>query len=218
MKKYKKENTKLFLIVEDIYFKDLIKNKGISFFTKKFKKETDKLMGSAARHSKLVQAKVNKSKDYIDFFWVTERTPTERYKDKFNLMAVTPLNWKLHKDNLYTIQIRLFNVFKQLEQIPPEQITNNTIEKLLLNSQIKIWSDVPAFHYQGMNYHLSKVNGSIYPTNIKAKHWDKYHNGEQLLDKHTQGIINAIKFYIPQMRQILKSYLIKNKLYIPTKK
>jgi len=211
MNKNKKSFLKL--IIEDISFKDLMQNKGISNFTKKFKKETDKLMGSASQHSKLVQAKVNRKRDYIDFYWVTERTPAERYKDKFNLMRVTPSNWKLQKDNLYTIQIRLFDVFKKLKETNPETINNKTIEDLLLNSKIQIWSDVPAFHYQGMNYYLSNLNGSIYPTNIKPKFWDKYHNGEQLLDKHIQGIINAIKFYIPQMRQILKSYLIKNKIY-----
>jgi hypothetical protein len=199
MKKY------LTKLLEDVYFKDLMQNKGLSNFTKKYKKETDSLMGSASKHSKLVQAKINKEKDFITFIFLTERTP--KYKDNFNLQSVTSSNFKLHSDNLYTVEIRLLHVFEQLKNIPSEKINNKTIEDLLFNSQIQIWSDNPSFQYQGMNYNMTQLDGSIHPENRSPKHWNNYHHGEQFLDKHSQGIINSIKFYIPQMRQILKKYL-----------
>ena len=197
MKTYKQK------LLEDVYFQDLMQNKGLSSFTKHYKKETDALMGAPTKHSKLIQTRFNEKKDYITFIFLTERTP--KYKDNFNLQSVSSSNFKLQKDNLYTIKIRLLHIFEQLKQL--QNITNQDIENLLFNSQIQIWSDNPSFQYQGMNYNITQLDGAIYPENRPPRYWNKFHKGNQLLDKHTQGIINSIKFYIPQMRQIIKKYL-----------
>ena len=207
MNKYQSIHIKRFS--EEVAFKDLYK-KAMSDLTKYFAKETNKLMGSPTRHSKLIQAKFNPKKDYVTFIFATERTP--KYKDNFNLGAVDSKTFKIMKDNLYTIEIRILNFFTLLQEelnndIYQQEITNNSIENVLKSAYIKIWSDVPSFHWQGGNYNLSQLDGSIYPTDIPPKHWNNYHKGKQILDKHSAGIINSYKFYIPQMRMIIKKYL-----------
>jgi hypothetical protein len=195
---------KIRLMQEDIKISDLMKS-SMSAFTRKFNKETNKLMGNPTNHSKLVQAKANKKKDYIDFFWVTERTP--KYKDNFNMRVVNPKTWKLHKDNLYTIQMRVFGIFELLKQ--EKKLSDADIETALMLCNIKVFSDVPAWHYQGGNYNLSILNGSLFPTDIPPTYWNKFHHSDQFLDKHSAGIFQSIKFYIPQMRQIIKKSLNK---------
>jgi hypothetical protein len=56
-------------LTEDLRLSDLTKNAGLSKFSKKFSKETNKLMGNPTNHTKLVQMKVNKVKDYITFIF-----------------------------------------------------------------------------------------------------------------------------------------------------
>jgi len=195
---------------EELRISDLMKNAGMSQFTQKFAKETNKLMGTASQRARLVQMKVNLNKDYITFIWLTERTP--KYKDNFNTNVVIPKTWELKKDNLYTIEIRILDFFKHLQKLPDyPSITNENIENIFLKANCQIWSDVPAFEFQGMNYTLSLFDASIYPENRPPKYWNKYHNSDQFVDKHTGSIINSIKFYIPQMRQMILKYILKNK-------
>lgn len=191
---------------EEVSFSKLYKN-AMSAFTKNFASETSKLMGAPTRHSKLIQMKANEKKDYITFLFATERTP--KYKDNFNMGVVNPQTFKILKDNLYTIEIRILDFFTLLNKelvSSDEPITNNTIESVFKKANVQVWSDVPAFHWQGCNYYLSQLDGSIHPTDIEPKHWDQYHRGQQLLDKHSGGIINSIAFYIPQMRMMIKKY------------
>ena len=192
------------LLDEEFLLTDLMQNKGLSSFTKKFKKETDGLMGSASKHTKYVQMKVNRKKDTITFTFLTERTP--KYPDNFHTQTTDFNKWKLNKDNLYTMEIKFLDVLNKLKE-QKDTLSNKDIEDILLNAYIQVWSDVPSFHFQGNNYYMSLNNASIHPTSIPPKHWDQKHHGEQLLDKHLQGLINNIKFYIPQMRQSIKKYL-----------
>lgn len=195
------------ILEESLRLSDLMKSASMSAFTKKFAKETNKLMGNATNRAKLVQMKVNKKEDYVTFIWLTERTP--KYKDNFHTMISNPnKNFELEQSNVYEIEIRFLDFFKLLDTRPNnDEITNKDIEDVLNNSDIKIWSDVPAFHWQGANYNLSLFDASIYPTNIAPKQWNKFHNEDQLLDKHSASILNSIKFWIPQMRMMIKKYM-----------
>lgn len=191
---------------EELRLSDLMKSASMSDFTKKFNKETNKLMGNPTNHSKLVQMKVNENEDSITFFWVTERTP--KYKDNFNMQVVDPTNFTMYKDNLYTIEIKFLEFFSLLNTRPDKnEITNKNIEEVLMNSDIMLWSDVPAYEFQGMNYNMSLFSASLYPENRPPNYWNKFHNSDQLLDKHAAGIVNSIKFYIPQMRMMIKKYM-----------
>ena len=213
MKRYKKFFTEKWITIklkeylgEELRLSDLMKSASMSDFTRNFNKETNKLMGNPTNHSKLVQMKVNENDDYITFYWVTERTP--KYKDNFNTQVVNPDDFSLQKDNLYTIEIRILDFFKLLNTRPDEnEVTNKDIEEVLFNANLRVWSDVPAYQFQGMNYNMTMFNAAIYPETRSPKYWNKWHDEDQFLDKHSAGIVNSIKFYIPQMRQMVKKYL-----------
>jgi len=192
---------------ESLRLSDLMKSASMSDFTKKFSKETNKLMGNATNRAKLTQMKVNKAEDTVTFIWLTERTP--KYKDNFHTMVSNPdKDFALQQDNLYEIDIKFLDFFKLLDTRPDEnEVTNKDIEDVLNVCDIQIWSDVPSFHWQGANYNLSMFDASIHPTTIAPKYWDKFHNENQLLDKHSASIINSIKFWIPQMRMSIKKYM-----------
>jgi hypothetical protein len=186
-----------------------MKNASMSAFTRKFAKETNKLMGNPTNRAKLTQLRINKAEDYVTFIWLTERTP--KYPDNFNAKVVEPTSMSLENGNLYTIEIRVLDFFKLLETTPGyPNVTDKDIEEVFLNCDIKVWSDVPAFQFQGMNFNMTQFDAAIYPEHRPPNHWNKYHGGNQLLDKHAAGIVNGIKFFIPMMRQMIKKYLDRN--------
>jgi len=191
---------------ENLRFTDLMKKVSMSDFTKKFSKETNKLMGAPTTHTKLKSMRVNKNKDYIIFVWKTKRTP--KYDKKAPMKVVDPKDdFTLKSARVYTIEIKVIDFFKLLHTKPDGDFTNQDIEEVFNVCDIQIWSNVPAYHWMGMNYNMSMFDASLYPTHIEPKHWDNYHNSDQFLDKHTAGVVNSIKFYIPQMRQMIKKYM-----------
>lgn len=194
---------------ENLRFSDLMKKASLSSFSKKFATETNKLMGAPTTHIKIKSIKVNKKKDYITFVWKTKRTP--KYDKKSKMKVVDPKNgFKLRPARVYTIEIRILDFFKLLQTKPDykkEELTNQDIEDVLKEADVMVWSNVPAFQYQGMNYNMTMFDAAIHPENRSPKYWNKHHNEDQFLDKHTAGLINSIKFYIPQMRMMIKKYL-----------
>jgi hypothetical protein len=176
---------------------------GLSDFTKRFSKEKNGLLGSASRSAKFVEVDINRQKDYIDFYFLSDATP--KYPDNHEYKNAEIPSYALQKNpsKTYTIIIRVLDFFKWLGTTPSD-ITNKDIEDVLNSANIQIASDCPSYHWQGSNWVLSQFDGSIYPTSIPPNHWKKYHRDDNFLDKHTQGIINNIKFFIPQMRQKIK--------------
>lgn len=221
--KYKVKERKRFK--ENLRFSDLMKMASLSAFTRDYNKETNKLMGNPTNHTKLKGIKVNRKKDYVTFVWKTKRTP--KYDNKKTPMKIVdPNGFILKNGRIYTIEVRVLDFFKLLNTKPDGDFTNKDIEEVLNVADIALWSNVPMFQFQGANYHMTMFDASIYPEERKPKVWDynrisrpiegikgsggKIHKEDQFLDKHTAGVINSIKFYIPIMRQMLKKY-IKNK-------
>lgn len=201
---------------ENLRFTDLMKKASISPFTMDYSKETNRLMGAPTTHTKLRGIRVNKKKDYVIFIWKTKRTP--KYDNKKQPMkAVDPKDeFKMKNANFYTIEIKVLDFFKLLKTKPDNNFTNKDIEEVFAVADIQVWSSVPAYQYQGMNYNMSLFDASIYPELRAPKIWNdivsqygKTHNEYQFLDKHTAGVINSIKFFYPIMRQMIKKYLDK---------
>ena len=203
------------LLKENLRFTDLMKKASLSPFTLDYNKETNKLMGPPTTHTKLKGMKVNKDKGYITFVWKTKRTP--KYDKKSKMKVVDPKDeFKMKPARLYTIEIRILDFFNLLHTKPSGDFTNQDIEDVLNVCDIQVWSNVPAYEFQGMNYNMTLFDAAIYPEIRKPKVWNtikskhgKIHDENQFLDKHTAGVVNSIKFYIPQMRQMIKSYLKK---------
>lgn len=69
-----------------------------------------------------------------------------------------------------------------------------------------------AFHWQGSNYWLSQLDGSIYPTDIEPKVWNApnlHGDGQNFLCKHLYGIIRQISFFGNQMASMADKELRK---------
>jgi len=208
------ENVKRFS--ENLRFSDLMKMASLSPFTRDYNKETNKLMGNPTNHTKLKSMKINRKKDYITFVWKTKRTP--KYSKNQKMKDVDPNTLELKPAKYYTIEFRVLDFFKWLGTTPND-ITNKDIEDVLKVADIQVWDSTPMWQFQGGNYNMSLFDASIHSETRPPKYWNtvvskfgKTHNENQFLSKHSAGVANSIKFYIPQMRQMVKSYMIKNNM------
>lgn len=195
MRKYKP-------LFEDLTFNDLKKSVGMSTFTLRHRKiRNAKPAGQQeSKVAKLIDAKVE-SND-VTFIFKTPATQNI-YPNSHKYMKTDPnQSFDLHNNTkkLYTIEFKIIDFFKWVDTAPSE-ISVKDIEDTLEVAYIKLFCNCGSFHWQGSNYNLSVNNASIYPTNIPPDHWNDYHNADQYVCKHVGGIINSIKFFIPQMRQ-----------------
>jgi hypothetical protein len=211
-----------FVFNEWLTYPALMKSQGLSQFTKKWKTDRKKVMGSDENKiAKLISCEINKDKDYVDFFWLTEST--EDKKNPNNLIynkpkkEVDPNNGFMLIDNpskTYTFQLRILDFFKWLDTYPnKEEITPKDIKDILYVSNVQIWDSNPSWHWQGMNFQSSQLDASIYPTDIKPKRWDKKHNDDNFLGKHGQGIMNHMNLFKNNMASMLTKQL-KDKGYL----
>jgi len=97
-----------------------------------------------------------------------------------------------------------------LREDSSNEITEQDIIDLIEVCDAKIWSDDPSTTYQGHNYYLTQIDGSLYPNEIKPKKWDKYHNDDNFMGKHTASILQSLSSYHKSMAQKL-TVLLKKK-------
>jgi len=199
---------------EGLKLSDLMQSSGMSNFTKKFRKERNSLNGSENRTAKLIGCKINKTKDWVTFIFKTIPTSNEPLSKKKKTKPKQ--GFSLTKAKSYQLQIRILDFFKLLDTTP-EDITNKDIEDVLEVADIQVWSNDPSQIWQGHNYHLSIMGGAIYPTDIAPTNktnkngnvigWKDRHNSDNFVSKHLGGLLNQIKFFIPQMRMKIKKEL-----------
>ena len=121
---------------------------------------------------------------------------------------VNPKTFKISKNSgkVYELQIKILNFWEWLDVFEGEEITSKELKDILKVSDVQVFSTSPSFHWTSPNYFLSQLDGSIYPTDIAPKVWDKI-RGESFLDKHLAQLFSSIDFFIPQMAQKLNSKL-----------
>jgi hypothetical protein len=191
---------------EEVYLKDLIGDAAVSNFTLFFQRERAKLMGKEPKLTKYVDTIINKDKNYVDMQFLV--TPTEKkYPPNYKYKQVNP-NTHALEDNpskLYEFIVRVEDFFSYLETTPNE-ITNKDIEDVIKVAPLLVWDGNPSYQYQGINYNLGVLGGSLYPTKIAPTVW-KDRGQDGFLGKHGQRIFNSIFFYIPQIRQTIKKKL-----------
>jgi len=204
-----------FKLNEWINLSDLKQSMGMSDFTKKTRKQRNKEFGTENKKAKLIDVKLNEKEKYIDFYWLTEPTYPIYPKDYVYKNTNPKVNFKLEPDNskTYTLIIRVIDFFEWLSTYPDKtEITEKDIKDIFDVSYIQVWSDDPSFHWQGMNYWISQLDGSIYPTKIKPKRWNspKLHgDGNAFVSKHLGGLINNIRFWYNPMASMLTNRLRK---------
>ena len=189
---------------EELRFSDLKKSAGMSDLTKDFRKERNKVMKPENITAKFIDTKIQ-GKDVM-FEFLTE--VTEKYPDGYKWGEVEPdNNFDIKKPNsskTYEMNLLVLDFFPLLDTTP-DKITNKDIEDVLEVANVKLWCNCPAQHWQGNNYILSTFDASIHPTEIAPKVWNKKHLDDNFLCKHLGGLVNQIKFYIPQMRMGIKA-------------
>lgn len=215
------------LLIEELPLSVFANNAGLSDFTKPFKKERDKLIpklidkektmkiGSEANIAKFIEIRMNEDKDYIDIYFLTDSTP--KYPKGFKRKETRPSDKSLiaNPSKLYTIIVRIKGFFSLLST-SPDVVSDKDISDVLKVADVQFWSSSPSWHWQGINWNMSQLGSSIYPTNIKPTA-RKTKSGKEIgwanrqkngfLDKHLQGVVNGMGFYIPQIRMAIKKKL-----------
>lgn len=224
-KKYKLKEKIIRHFSEELRLSDLRGDSGISALTKKFKKDRTSKAGSESQNATIIEFRANRNKGWIEFTFRTRSTPYPELKDVGGMeyqRTNKPSSWKLKQNpsRTYFMKIRILDFFKWLKT-SPEGISNKEIEDVLEVAFVKLHCTCPSFNYQGFAYYLDQVfDASIYtqtiaPTDIVNDNgtvigWKSRHNdGDSIVCKHLSGLISNIKFYIPQMRQKIVTYLNK---------
>lgn len=206
-------------LTEFVKLSDL-KFDGMSDFTKGTRSRRNKAQGVENRLAKLIDFSVDVKENWVMFYWLTDAT-TNIYDPEYQFKNTdVEDNFSLEKNDskLYTMQIKILDFFNHLKQLKISEdhiITWEEIKLILEEAYVQVWSDAPSFHWQGMNYWISQLDGSIYPTDIKPKRWNnpKLHgDGNAFVDKHLGGLLNQMGFFLNQMASMATSRLKKRGL------
>lgn len=209
MKRYKQRYEKAWITIqklsEGISLSDLTKHAGISDFTKPFMQDRKKLKGAGNVSSEFIDCIVNKQENYVRFEFRSAPTyPNEKHKK-----TVPGSNFALTKTPIYIQEIKILKFFDWLSVFEGEEITTKEIKEIFDVSEIQVFCNCPMFHWQSPNYYLStEFDGSIYPTSIAAPVWGPLHNdGDGLVCKHLDLVLNSIKFWYSPMASKLQGKL-----------
>lgn len=209
---------------EEVYLSDF-KNFGMSNLTQTFRKDRNLSGQTEVRTAKLIQCDLTPEGSAI-FSWLTEPTELEspvtpgkkippnslKYGDGKTPMEADPdANFDITKNpsKTYTVQMEIVDLLKWVDTYPDKtEIKAEDVKDILDVSAVRFWNNSPGFHWQGLNYNLSRLDGAIHPTTIAPtsgpRGWKDRH-GVAFLDKHTGGIIQSLAFF----RNLMASMLTK---------
>jgi len=198
-------------LLEFLTLPALTKNAGISTFTKRFKKERNKIMGRENSIARLVKCVIYKKKGFVEFFWHVPAT--KKYGDKYKYKQAVPNDFSMFNNpkKEYTVGLRILDFFSWLDTYKADYpIQRKDLKDILTTANIQLYSSDPSWYWQGMAWNMDQVGASMYPVEIAPKHWNKpeYHNdGQAFLSKHMQGVMNSLGFYLNQMAAMLNKEL-----------
>lgn len=198
---------------EALTIADLADPEAMSGLTRKFRKERTSIMKGENVTAKLADVFVEEGKGTVVFAFLTEAT--EKYAPEHEYQEVDPNNLSLRRNTskVYEVTIEVEDFFEWLGTYPDkDSITREDIKEILDVSNVRVFSTSPSLHFQGMNFNLSQMDASRYPTNISPDEWGPRHGGtgNYFVDKHMYGIIRQIVnrgFFLQQMASSLTSKL-----------
>jgi hypothetical protein len=220
------ENQQIFLgkgfLKEFVTLDDLNDTDTISDFTSTWRKDRSRVMGQENITAKLVDCVVDEADKSVTFQFLTTATelgnkaPNDNIDSDYRFYSgpkgeVDPETFNItrNRSRTYEMQIKVLEFFDWLDVFEGEKIGRKEINEILEVSNIQVFSTAPSFHYQGMNYNLSQLDGSIYPTTISNPIWGPRHGDPDgyFLDKHLYGLMRQIKFFHQQMGSMLTGKL-----------
>ena len=197
-----------------------LRTQGMSDFTLNFRKQRNKVQGTENRLAKLLDFTVDEKEGWVMFSWLTDAT-TNAYDLDHPFMNTDPDNdFALVKNpsKLYTMQIKILDFFTHLSNLKADEdkiITRAEIKQILELANVQVWSDSPAYHWQGMNWAISQLDGSIHPTDIEPKRWNApelHGDGQAFVSKDLGGLLAQMGFFLNQMAAMCTSRLKKRGL------
>lgn len=196
---------------EFVTFSDLNSPSNISSLTQRTRNERNRELGTENRMAKLVDVNIDTVEDHVTFIFKTKAT-TPIYPDDYQFGRVDPntLEIERNSDKQYELYFRILNFFEWLKGTKPDtkEITQQDVKDVININNVQVFSTSPSYQYQGFNFWMSQLDGSIYPTDIKPQRWDKIHgDGEAFLDKHLYGLVRQIGFFSNPMASMLTKRL-----------
>ncbi len=203
-----KEKLNEYLQLSD--FKD---TEATSDFTKNTISQRYNVVRSENVTSELLDCQIDTVEDHVTFIFLTEVTEPI-YPDNYEFGETDPENnfqIKKNPSKTYELYIRILDFMKILKETRPDymedkKITRKEIKDVLETANIQVYNTSPSFHWQGINYWASQLDGSVYPTDIKPQRWNQPHlhgNDGAFLDKHLAGLFKSIDFWLNPMSSML---------------
>ena len=216
------------LFNEFVTIADLADKSSISDFTLLWRKDRNRIMGTENISSKLIDCFVDEAEKSVVFAFLSESTelgnkaPNDNINSDYKFYTgpkqdVDPENsFKINRNDskLYELQLKLLEFWDWLDVFEGEKITRFNMKEILEVSNVQVFSNSPAFHWQGSNVNLSQLDGSIYPTNIPNPVWGPRHGDASgyFLDKHLYGLLRQMGFWLNTMASMLTGKLQKRGL------
>lgn len=211
-------------LLEFVTLYDLADQGNISDFTMIWRKDRTRVMGTENTQVKLIDCFISEGDKSVIFGFLTSATelgdkqPSTTIRgsdyifydtDKMETKPESNFQLRNNDSKTYEIQIKILNFLDWLDVFEGEKIGPEEMKEILRVSNVQVFSNSPSFHWQGMNYNLSKLDGSIFPTKISNPVWGPRHGDTSgyFLDKHLYGLLRQIKFWINPMASMLNKKL-----------
>lgn len=207
---------------EFVTLQDLADTGNISDFTMKWRKDRNRVMGSENTQAKLIDCVIDEAEGSATFQFLTEATelgnkqPSDSIDSPYRFYPgpkgeVDPSNFSIDRNTskTYELQIKVLDILEWLKAFDGEKIGRKEMKEILDVSNVQVFSTSPSFHWQGANYNLSQLDGSMYPTDIPNDTWGPRHGDKSgyFLDKHLYGLLRSIEFFLNPMASMLTSKL-----------
>lgn len=197
---------------EFVRMSDLMDKSGLSDFTRPFEQERQRIMGGANKNTKLIQVDFDDEYNPI-FSWLADAT--DKYGEDHKYKEVDPENgFKIIDDpsKTYTLKIKILDFLDWLNTHPDiKSVKEKDVKEILDVANIQAFSSSPGFMYQGLNYNLSVLDGSLYPTDIAPtpgpRGWLDRQGDMAFTDKHLTQLFSSMKFWYSPMASMLTKRL-----------
>jgi hypothetical protein len=196
---------------KEITISDLRKSHTVSPLTQRFALQRQKKQGHENRLAKLIDVELNQSQDFVLFKFLTEVT-RKAHKPGYKPMELQPGSDGVMVPNtsdLYEIWIRVEKFFSLLgtRPDPDAKITVGELKEVLVVADVKLFSTIPSFHWQGMAANLTQIDAAIFPVTIMPTIWRDRMGGDFFLDKATANLLKHFDFFLPQLARAVSKAL-----------
>lgn len=197
----------------EITINDLRKSHTVSPLTQRYATQRQTKQGPENRLAKLIQVEIDRKKDIAVFKFLTEVT-MKAHKPGYKPMELVPGSDGVLVPNTsktYELWIQVEKFFSLLGTRPdPEaKITTLELKEVLVVADVKLFSTMPSWYWQGMAANMTQINAAIFPVDILPTIWHDRMGGDFFLSKDFANLLKHFDFFLPQMARLLSKELKK---------